>query len=152
MDGVADNLPFYRDVQGNTMKQPFLLFVRPRKAGGPTDEDAAKMGYTREQLKELILAIDKKQTTLLTRMPAGSYRVTVAIPGITHASFSDLPLIEYADDNAQYENSLQALKTIRSYTLAFFDESLLEKKPVILGRTSTNSLAVNVEWFPPSGK
>ncbi len=149
MDGVADNLPFYRDVKGDTMKQPFLLFIRPRKPGGPTAADAAKMGYTLDQLKRLVVAVDKKQTDLLTGMPAGSYRVTVATPGITHMSFSDLPMIQSADDETQYENNLLAMKIIRSYTLAFFDETLIKKKAELLGHKSTSNPMVKVEWFPP---
>jgi predicted dienelactone hydrolase len=44
MDGVADNLPFYRDVLGNTMNQPFLLFLHLTKTPNPTDQELAKMG------------------------------------------------------------------------------------------------------------
>ena len=46
MDGVADNWPFYRDVQGKTMSQPFLLFVRKRTDPPPSDEELARMGYS----------------------------------------------------------------------------------------------------------
>jgi hypothetical protein len=146
MDGVADNLPFYRDVQGHTMAQPFLLFARPRKV--PTEHDAAKMGYTRDQLEQLGTAVVKKQTDLLTRMPGGAYRVTISTPGVIHMSFSDAPLIEQDNDTTRGD-ALSALTLIREYTLAFFNEALLHKRSPLLGEAAAERKGAEVEWFPP---
>jgi pimeloyl-ACP methyl ester carboxylesterase len=149
MDGVADNLPFYRDVQGNTMKQPFLLFIRKRNPSPPTDEELKKMGYSREGLRKLIVAVDRKQTELLKGMPAGSYRVTFGTPEVNHMSFSDLPLLENADKEPQYMDALHNIQLIREYTLAFFDETLRQQKNDLLGQKSRNGSSLQVEWFPP---
>jgi len=152
MDGVADNLPFYRDVQGKTMSQPFLLFVRKRKSGTPTDEELAKMGYSLEELEKLIKSVDKKQDELLRGMPAGSYRVTLATAGVNHMSFSDSPLLEAAEDDAQYANSLRNSEIVRAYTRAFFDKTLLEKNNTVLDQQAISDPLVKVEWFRPPVK
>ena len=152
MDGVADNLPFYRDVQGNTMNQPFLLFLHMTKTPNPTDHELAKMGYSREQLKSLIQSVEKKQTHLLTGMPGGSYRVTLATAGNSHMSFSDLPLLDAADDKEEYANNLITLKVVRTCTLSFFDEALQGKANTVLNRKSSNEPSMTVEWFPPTPK
>ena len=152
MDGVTDNLPFSRDVQGNTMNQPFMLFLHMTKTPNPTDQELAKMGYSREQLKALIESVEKKQTDLLAGMSAGSYRVTLATAGNSHMSFSDLPLLDAADDAAEYANSLITLKVVRTCTLSFFDEALRGKKSTLLNRKSRSEPLMTVEWFPPTPK
>jgi len=146
MDGVADNLPFYRDVQGKTMTQPFLLFVRKRKNAPPSDKELRSMGYSREELPKLIESIQKKQDDLLHGMPGGCYRVTLGTAGANHMSFSDLPLLEAADD-AQYADGLRNLRIVCDYTRALFDKTLLGKRGTVLDRGSTSDL--QVEWFPP---
>jgi hypothetical protein len=152
MDGVTDNLPFYRDVQGNTMNQPFMLFLHMTKTPNPTDQELANMGYSREQLKVLIQSVEKKQTDLLTGMPTGSYRVTLATAGNSHMSFSDLPLLAAADDEVEYANNLITLQVVRTCTLSFFEEALQGKKNTILNRKSSNEPLMTVEWFPPIPK
>jgi len=123
MDGVADNWPFYRDVQGNTMSQPFLLFVRKRTGPPPSDEELARMGYAREDLAKLIQSIDGKQDERLKSMPAGSYRITLSTPGANHMNFSDEPLLEPEGDD-----SLRNQEIVRTYTRAFFEKTPGRKK------------------------
>jgi hypothetical protein len=98
----------------------------------------------------LIQSVEKKQTDLLTGMPAGSYRVTLATAGNDHMSFSDLPLFDSADDEAEYANRLVTLKVVRACTLSFFDEELEGKKNTVLNRRSSSELLMTVERFPPS--
>jgi hypothetical protein len=110
------------------------------------------MGYSREQLKALIQSVEKKQTDLLTGMSAGSYRVTLATAGNSHMSFGDLPLLDAADDEAEYANSLITTKVVRTCTLSFFDEALKGKKNTPLNRKSSSEPLMTVEWFPPTPK
>jgi hypothetical protein len=134
------------------MHQPFLLFVRKRKTQPPTDQELAKMGYSLAQLKALIQSVDQKQTDLLRGMPAGSYRVTLVTAGVNHMSFNDSALLEAADEEVQYANSLRTMKIVRTYTLSFFDEVLQGKTHTVLNRTATDDPLVTVEWFPPAPK
>ncbi len=127
MDGVANNMPFNRDARGKTVTQPFLLFVRTRKGGPPSDEELAQIGYTREELPKLSESIDKKQTDLLKDIPATSYRITLSTPGANHMTFSDEPLLITPGPEADRNQ-----KIVRTYTDAFFEKALVKKKSTAL--------------------
>ena len=64
-------------------------------------------------------------------------------------SFSDLPLLENADKEPQYMDALHNIQLIREYTLAFFDETLLQQKGDLLAQKSKKGALLQVEWFPP---
>jgi predicted dienelactone hydrolase len=147
LDGVADNLPFQRDVQANTMRQPFLLFVRQTRSGDPSDDALKAMGYTREAFNSLVHFVAQKQTDLLRGMPSGAYRLTLKTES-SHMSFSDLPLLENADKDAAYRNALSNLSLVRRYTLAFFDQTLRGQHSTLLNRSGSDHADIRVEWFP----
>lgn len=148
MDGVADNLPFYRDVKGKTFEQPFLLFVRKKNSTPPTEDELKEMGYTRDAFAKLVAAVEEKQVALLRTMPGGAYRVTLKTEA-GHMSFSDLPLLESADTPEARVSALLNQRLVREYTLAFFDETLRNAPGTLLGRTSRNLSTVQIEWYPP---
>lgn len=144
-DGLARNQPYDRG-SGPGLTQPFLLFMRPRPAGLPPDEELARMGLTRETAAALLRQLDAEQDATMEKTGRGSYRVSLSIPGVSHDSFSDLPVFEAASDTAKREQAIGNLQTIRTYTRAFFDESLRGSRQTVLDREATPG--VNVERFP----
>jgi hypothetical protein len=204
-DGAQNNLPFHRQSDGSTMKEPFLYFTRHRKPP-PSDEELAKMEMTRQEFNELIRSVDrtpppsdeelarmkitrqefneliglvdrkpqpsdeelarmkmtrpefnalifwvdKKQDDLLSSMPA-SYRVTLSTCGVTHMSFSDLPLLEAGVDQTKYAYAFLTIKIVRAYTLAFFEKTL-RAKATLLDEAPPRDWAVTIERFQAAPK
>ena len=145
-DGLAMKLPFdTAAIPG--FAQPFLVFVRPPPPGRPTDEELAKMGLTWPALEALIRKLDAGQETALQTTGRGSYRVTLSMPGVSHMSFGDQPILQAADDAGRREQAVRNLETIRGYTRAFFDQSLRGARNTVLDRGSHDP-TVKVESFP----
>jgi predicted dienelactone hydrolase len=147
-DGLARNLPFDRGAIPR-LAQPFLLFMRPRPARAPTDDELAQMGLTRPGLQALILELDAGQDAAMESTGPGSYRVTLSMDGISHSSFSDLPVMQAADQPAR-QQARRHIETIRSYTLAFFDKSLRGATETVLDRRPEDA-TIRVEPFPRTG-
>ena len=152
-DGVMNNLPFSRDASGMTMNQPFMYFGRISDYRRPqlSDQQLASMEMTRAEADSLFRAIAAAQDDLLSDMPGGAYRVRLKVPGATHMSFSDQPLIEGAGDSVKTANARLALAITRTYTRAFFDRSLLGRTQTPLdGAVAFDSALVDVKRFVPT--
>jgi len=149
-DGVMNNLPFVRDASGRTMNQPFMYIGRIADSRKPqlSDQELASMEMTRAELDSLFRALAAGQDDLLSDIPGGAYRVRLEVPGVTHMSFSDEPLVEGAGDSVKTANARLALAMIRTYTRAFFDKSLLGRTETPLDRAvAFDSAFVAVERF-----
>ncbi len=143
-DGVARNLPFDRQSDGNTMRQPFLYFGRHRKPP-PNDEQLKEMKMTRPEFNELIRSVDKNQDDILAALPTG-YRVTLSTCQAQHFSFTDFPFLEAGHDPTKQACADLTLKIIRAYTLAFFDK-FLKGKTSLLDQPVPHEWPVTVERF-----
>jgi hypothetical protein len=106
-------LPEYPD--GETMKQP-LLFL---EAFHPD----SRMGGTHEQQVEYF---KKKEAQLQTCRP-GSYAVVLNSPGITHGSFSDIPLLAAGGNASDIKIALHNLDLTQQYIRAFLDKNLKQE-------------------------
>jgi predicted dienelactone hydrolase len=144
-DGLAMNQPYDRGAAAR-LEKPFLLFTRPRPSGLPPDEEIARMGFTRESLQALVRKIEADQDAALDAAGPGSYRVTLSMPGASHASFGDEAVIG-ARDPAGREQAIRNLATIRTYTRAFFDRHLEGRRDTVLDRPGADP-TVKVEPFP----
>ena len=144
-DGLARNQPYDRG-SGAGLTQPFLLFMRPRPAGLPPDEELARMGLTRETAAALIRQLDAEQDATMEKTGRGSYRVSLSMPGVSHDSFSDLAMFGAESHPAKRQEAVRNLQTIRAYTRAFFDESLRGARQTVLDRDAAPG--VKVERFP----
>jgi hypothetical protein len=149
-DGLARNLPFDRDAIPR-LEQPFLLFTRPRPATHPTEDELARMGLTRSRAQALIAELDAAQDAAMESAGLGSYRVTLAMPGVSHSSFNDRPFLQAVDDPDRTREAVRNLATIRAYTLAFFDRSLRGAGNTVLDRRHTD-VTITVEAFPRGGR
>jgi predicted dienelactone hydrolase len=142
------------------LEPPFLLFIGPSsdifsaRALHPSDTDLAAQKLTRAAYDAIIQKQQKQQNELLASVRGGSYRVLlVDIPGFTHRSFSDLPLLA-ADDTAKMTESLRNFRLAQAYTRAFFDRYLKDRKETLLDLSAGDSSdsSVKVERFGPASK
>ena len=150
-DGVMQNLPFSRDPAGRTMNQPFMYIGRSYGPPRLSDTELASMEMTRAEADSLFHAITTSQDELLSDMPAGAYRVTLKMPGVTHMSFTDEPLIEAARDSVKFADARLALRMIEKYTRAFFDRTLLGRRETVLDRPppADTALVIIDQFAPP---
>ncbi len=150
-DGVMRNLPFSRDASGRTMNQPFMYMRRSYSPPRLSDNELASMEMTRAEADSLFHAIATGQDDLLSDMSSGAYRVTLKLPGVSHMSYSDEPLIEAAQDSGKTAVARLALTIIEKYTRAFFDKTLLGRNETVLDRaTPADAAFVVVERLAPA--
>src|SRR5262249_16896799 len=102
--------------------QPFLLaeaFVAP-----PTDKELADAHESRQHFNASVAQQDVVIEEQLKGCRDGGYRVTIKSPGINHDSFTDVPLMQSANDPKAEEAALHSLSLTIRVTLAFFDKYL----------------------------
>lgn len=80
----------YERVAGHGLARPFLLFVRPPPPWPPPEAELAKMGLTLSAAEALVTKLRAKQDAAMQNTGRGSFRLTLATPGVSHMSFSDL--------------------------------------------------------------
>jgi predicted dienelactone hydrolase len=159
-DSIDDvGSPFSVITPGSIPKQPFLLFIAAsadifsEKALHPSDEDLSKQSLTRAQYDELIQKQQRKQNELLGGIAGGAYRVMLFdLPGITHRSFSDLPVLAAADDPLQSQQALHNFKITQEYIRGFFDKYLKGDQDTVLDRKSPPDEHVKVDRFGSARK
>jgi hypothetical protein len=127
-DGVVNMQPFYVDVTGIGMRQPFLLFERVRNIA-PDEKDAASMGMTLVELNALVNRFRREKETALAAT-GGSEHVLLRFDSTNHMSFSDLPILQ-AKNDLQYKAAVDVLQVIRRYTREFFDVTLSGKRSTL---------------------
>jgi dienelactone hydrolase len=145
-DGLARFSPFDRG-SIPALNQPFFLLLAQPPRTPPTDEELARMGLTRSTAETFVKQLRAGQDAAMETTGRGSYRVTLALPGISHSSFSDRPTLLAVDDADRRQEAVRNLQTIRAYTLAFFEKSLRGTRNTLLDGMQTDA-AIMVEPFP----
>jgi predicted dienelactone hydrolase len=148
-DGAEARKPFRLDARGWGMDQPFMYITRDRERFSVPDEDLAEMKITRQQYERLDALLNAARDAAFERTGSGSYLVRLQFAATSHADFSDLPLLG-ARDSSEAESRAAVLSVIRSYTLAFFDQTLRRKRSSLLEGGIKDALVVAVRRFPPA--
>jgi predicted dienelactone hydrolase len=154
-DSIDDvGSPFSVITPGSIPAQPFLLFIAASAdifsaaAVHPTDESLAQQKLTRAEYDKLIQTQQQKQNDLLSAVIGGAYRVMLFdLPGITHRSFSDLPLLAAAQDAQKEASALQNFQIIQAYLRGFFDKHLKRDSHTVLDSKSPPDSRVKVDRF-----
>ena len=153
---VDDGAPFILTSPARKrLDQPFLFFaVNADKFSPsvvtPTDEQLNQMKLTRAEYDVMIRRQQRVQNEALAGVGGGSYRVIIDTPGITHRSFSDLPLLAASGDPATARDSLRNFQIVVAYTRAFFDKYLKGRKDSLLEQKSSVDPKVRVDVFGPA--
>jgi predicted dienelactone hydrolase len=108
---------------GHLPTQPIMLLSSP-PFPPPTDEELKRIHLTREAFEK-----DKAETQAAIEKDfqscsGGAYRVTIQLPGFSHNSFTDMPLLRAIVARSDTVSALQSLQLAESYTVAFFDRFL----------------------------
>ena len=148
-DGLSAFAPYYLDVEGWGMDQPFMLMVRAPRTDSPGDEDLAAMKVSRTQFDEILRQLRARQDATLRNTGKGSYRLLLARETTTHADFGDLPLLQ-SPTRPEADTRAQVLSEIRRYTRAFFDKYLKQQKTPLLDDRVSGEYVETVESFPPA--
>ena len=148
-DGAAAMKPFYLDARGWGMDQPFMLIERAPRTTPPSDQELAAMTLTRPQADELISRLRHDKDATLRSTAQGSYRVVLESAPTTHGDFTDLPFLG-ASTASEAGTRARILAVVRSWTRAFFDETLRGRKQPMLANTSRGEFIETVQRFPPA--
>jgi len=159
-DSIDDlGSPFSVIVPGSIPKQPFLLFIAASadifsaEAVHPSDESLAKQKLSRAEYDQLIQKQQRKQNELLGDIAGGAYRVMLfELPGITHRSFSDLPMIAAGHDQSKSAQALHNFQIIQEYIRCFFDKYLNGDQNTVLDHKYQPDEHVRVDRFEPAAK
>jgi len=129
-DGAPDEGAVLNYPGADPPNQPFLLeeiFVAP-----PTDKELADAHESRQHFNQSVVQHDSAIDKQLRQCRDGGYRVTIKAPDSDHNSFTDVPLMESADDPKAKAAALHSLSLIVRVTLAFFDKYLRNEKDSLL--------------------
>lgn len=149
-DGVVAKRPLFLDGRGWAMDQAFMLILHDPPTRPLTDEQVVQMKMPRQRIEALVRKLDADQEAALRNTGQGSYRVRLRSEKVSHMDFSDLPLLA-ASDRVNAEELSDILATVRSYTLAFFNQYLRGMNSELLKEASPKNEFVDVvQRFEPT--
>jgi predicted dienelactone hydrolase len=149
-DGVVAKRPLFLDGHGWAMDQAFMLILHDPPTRPLTDEQVAQMKMPRQRIEALVRKLDADQEAALRNTGRGSYRVRLRSEKVSHMDFSDLPVLA-ASDRVNAEKLFDILATVRSYTLAFFNQYLRGVNSELLKETAPKNEFVDaVQRFEPA--
>ena len=147
-DGAEARRPFRLDVRGWGMDQPFMFMTRDPERVQVPDEGLAEMKLTRQQFEQLDATLYAARDAAFKRTGGGSYVIRLETAITSHADFSDLSYLG-AQDSSDAQNRAGVLAVIRSYTLAFFEQTLRGKRSSLLEGGSKPKFVTATRRFPP---
>jgi predicted dienelactone hydrolase len=123
--------PFWLDSSGKSMVQPFMMLDH-RDADPPDSMMVAHgidpVAYRKKRSDRQSEARSKIYGTI----KGGSYEVTIATPGVSHGSFTDLLFLRSAAALKDTSVDLRVLSLERMYVRAFFDKYLNRESTTLL--------------------
>lgn len=156
-DSLLNGSPFSVATAGSIPKQPFLLFsavvadLFSDKKLHPSDETLAKLRLSRREYDEELQKQQKKQNQQLADIKGGAYRVMLFdVPGFTHQSFSDLPLLAADHDQVKWDEALHNFQIAQAYIRGFFDKYLKDNRNTVMDTESPPDKRVRVDRFGPA--
>ena len=144
-DGAPDEGAVLNYPGADPPRQPFLLeeiFVEP-----PTDKELAEAHESRQHFNQSVAEHDAAVEKQLRHSQNGGYRVTIKSPGSDHNSFTDVPLMESADDPKAEAAALHSLSLAVDVTLSFFGTYLRSDKDSLLDRLHDLGPEVTVKHY-----
>ena len=149
-DGVVAKRPLFLDARGWAIDQAFMLILHDPPTRPLTAEQVAQMKMPRQRIEALVKKLDAEQEAALRNTGKGSYRVRLRSDKVSHMDFSDLPLLG-VHDRVDAEKRFAILATVRSYTLAFFNQYLRGVNSELLNETDPkNEYVDSVQRFEPA--
>jgi platelet-activating factor acetylhydrolase isoform II len=123
--------PFGASSLDQVEKQPFLLFVVnsadiwSAKALNPSEQELAHQKMSREEFLSIMKQQQQTQLDQLSRIAGGAYLVKLFdLPGMTHRSFSDQPLLASAANDAVRTVNVHNFQVIEGFNLSFWNRVL----------------------------
>jgi predicted dienelactone hydrolase len=151
-DADDDGRPWDGGPEAHLIKQPFLFFasghsiyVSPRTPL-PTAAALEQMKLTRVQYDSIVQLYQHNQDAALAATPGGALRIMAESDAFTHRTFIDLKLLQSTSDSAA-ATQRHYMDLIRSYVLAFFDQTLLGRTDSILARPTPPDSIITVQRF-----
>ncbi len=152
-----DGRPYIGGTAASPIKQPFLFFatghsiyVSPRTPP-PTQTALEHMKLTRAQYDSIVHLYQHNQDEALAAMPGGATRVMAESDAFTHRTFIDLKILQAPSDSAA-ATQRHYMGLIRTYVLAFFDQTLLGRTDSVLARAQPLDSIITVQRFAPRGR
>jgi hypothetical protein len=149
-DGLAARTPYFLDVGGRGMDQPFMVIARAAPTTVPSDEELARMGMTRAQAETLSARLDARRDAAMNNT-GGSYWVELDSTVTTHADFGDLPFLQ-AGNAREAATRAQIIGVVRRYTREFFDATLAGNQPATLVDPPPSPLVRAVRRYPAAAR
>jgi len=148
-DGVVAKRPLFLDERGWSMDQAFMFITHDPPTRPLTDEQVAQMKMPRARIEAMVKRLEADQEGALRNTGRGGYRVRLRSDKTTHMDFTDLPFLG-ARDPADAERRTAILATVRSYTLAFFNQYIGGVNSDLLNQAAPpNELVDVVQKFEP---
>lgn len=128
-DGFGRRMTVEKSPDGSTVRQPMMVQYARRV---PLHGWARTLALLQTPGRDLEAELRAARQEFCKSVSAGSYELTLNVPGIVHESFSDVPLLESGQTEEAHRNRKRAMEITRSYTRAFFDRHLLGRPAPLL--------------------
>lgn len=157
-DAELKGPPYVVYSPNDAIKQPFLFFASPqslyvtKNTLSPTRQDLENLKLTRQAYDSIMTLNQNKQDQALSNMSGGSYRISIEKNGFVHRGFIDTKLFESKNDSTILSRNQRNLRTIRAYTLSFFDKYLKGMNAPLLDSSSYRNSDVTIDKFPARSK
>jgi hypothetical protein len=138
--------PILRYPDGHMPAHPFMFMHSPFPPP-PTDEDLKTMRMTREEFEKDKAEAEAERDKEFEECSGGSYYVGMELPGFRHTSFTDILLLRAAGNPQEMAKALESLRTIESYTSAFFDKFLKGVPDTLLDHEPKKGSGVEIKRY-----
>ena len=135
LDSFGRNMHVDRNADGSTVEQPMMIQYARRVPAAGIGRALALLQNGGKDLEEELRPVRRD---FCQSVKAASYELTLLIPGVSHETFSDIPLLESGQSAAALKSRRLALQLVRDYTRAFFDRHVRGVNAPLLDAPTAN--------------
>jgi len=149
LDSFGRTMHVETNAEGITLHQPAMIQYARRVPKSGVGRALALLQNGGKDLEDELRPIRQK---FCQSVKADSYEVTLHIAGVSHETFSDIPLLEGGQAEATLRNRRRAVQLVRDYTRALLDRHVKGSAAPLLDQPAANSDEVELTRYTFRGK
>jgi hypothetical protein len=147
-DGGSADGAFLRYIDAKPLSQPFLYVAAGTSSRTFTDQQLSERGISRDEWLQNAKTVADAEEHQLRSGKRGSYKVELTAQGVTHLSFSDVPLLN-ADNAEALARATRHLDLIGQVTRSFLDKFLKGEERTLLDEAMPDHSEIRIRRFGP---
>ena len=135
LDSFGRTMHVKTNADGSTLGQPTMVQYARRVPKSGVGRALTLLQNGGKDLEDELRPIRKK---FCQSVKADSYELTLHIAGVSHETFSDIPLLESGQTEVVLKNRRRAMQLVRDYTRAFLDRHVKGSAAPLLDQPAAN--------------